>query len=163
MSDIVGLFGGVIMLQMVVKTKLASCDRSSLRSANDKIANCTCGNAHPTLSYSLYGLFENAIPSFHQLAIAPDPLSGGLRTDALPSERLPKRPPTSKLFLIPSTLLLTTTISSPIPALTPYSPVLTITSPALSTGPLFPAEGLSLAGRLSVDLLRALEKLWWRG
>src|ERR1700733_1631453 len=34
----------------------------STKSANDKIAKCTCGNAHSASSHNLYGTHENSIP-----------------------------------------------------------------------------------------------------
>src|SRR5271156_753224 len=36
------------------------------KSANDKIAKCTCGNAYSTPLHNLYGTHENSIPFLHR-------------------------------------------------------------------------------------------------
>jgi hypothetical protein len=41
-----------------------------IKSANDKIANCTCGNAYSAPLHNLYATHENSILSFHRRVVA---------------------------------------------------------------------------------------------
>jgi hypothetical protein len=45
-------------------------DKQIQKVPNDKIAKCTCGNAHSAPSRNLYGIYENSVPSLHHRVVA---------------------------------------------------------------------------------------------